>query len=123
MRAMFWLSLGSWCGSRESVPRRWNWRGENSWQSAQSEVLEARVFLSAGEIDTSFGGGDGTLVSKFQTGADDLNSGADVAVQADGKIIVAGTTATGFSDAEKSESSDSTPMARWMRRLVRRVSG
>src|SRR5258705_6862094 len=47
----------------------------------QVEALEPRQFLSAGDLDRSFGSG-GVLLR------DDLNSAYSVAVQADGKILL-----------------------------------
>jgi uncharacterized delta-60 repeat protein len=53
---------------------------------ALAEHLERRVLLSAGDLDTSFGGGDGLVTANFH-GED---RAADMVVQGDGKIVVAG---------------------------------
>jgi uncharacterized delta-60 repeat protein len=52
--------------------------------------LEARRLLSAGDPDLSFGGGDGRVLTDFAGRAD---AAAAVAVQADAKLVVAGTSA------------------------------
>ena len=44
-----------------------------------------------GTFDTSFGGGDGAAVTGFKTGGESRDDfGLDMAVQSDGKIVVAG---------------------------------
>ena len=60
------------------------------------EWLEPRTLLSAGDLDPSFGAG-GTVVTEFTHGSTNLSSGsgAAVAVQADGRLIVAGEVAGG----------------------------
>lgn len=53
---------------------------------AAAEQLEARVLLSAGALDTTFGG-DGIVTKSLNR----LNSLATVSVRPDGKIVVLGT--------------------------------
>src|SRR5262245_13606728 len=57
----------------------------------QVEALETRTLLTAGYLDPPFNNG-GLLEARF-TGAD-ASSASRVAVQADGKIVVAGNAAT-----------------------------
>lgn len=54
--------------------------------------LTTTAVAAAGDLDTTYGG-DGTVTTDF-TGGDDL--AAAIAIQADGKIIVAGTTSQRF---------------------------
>ena len=49
-------------------------------------------YNSDGSPDAGFGGGDGELITGFPTAADDI--GYAVAIQPDGKIVVAGSTET-----------------------------
>jgi uncharacterized delta-60 repeat protein len=56
------------------------------------EPLESRVLFTAGDLDTTFGG-TGTVSLNYFNRNDLANA---VAVQSDGKVIVAGTTATGI---------------------------
>src|SRR5688500_2418993 len=56
------------------------------------EPLESRMLFTAGDLDTTFGG-TGTVSLNYFNRNDLANA---VAVQSDGKVIVAGTTATGI---------------------------
>src|SRR5207237_636290 len=51
------------------------------------EALERRMLLSAGELDPTFGGGDGIFA---HPDAGRSNTAVAAAVQADGKVVVAG---------------------------------
>jgi uncharacterized delta-60 repeat protein len=54
------------------------------------EALEDRTLLNAGDLDPSFGVG-GLVTTEFLNGPSRADTAAAVAVQADGKIVVAGT--------------------------------
>jgi uncharacterized delta-60 repeat protein len=54
------------------------------------EELEGRVLLSAGDLDPSFGTG-GKVTTNF--GPSSMNAASALALQSDGKMVVAGTTA------------------------------
>ncbi len=56
---------------------------------AAVEVLERRALLSAGDLDTTFGGGDGVVITDVSGPAE---LGVDVAVLPDGRCVVAGTS-------------------------------
>jgi uncharacterized delta-60 repeat protein len=58
------------------------------------EQLESRVLLSAGSLDPTFSG-DGKVTADF-SGADTVNYDGSMALQADGKIVVVGTSAANF---------------------------
>lgn len=51
------------------------------------------AFAAAGDLDPSFSG-DGKLTTNFGGIASTRDLGADVAIQTDGKIVVAGTVTT-----------------------------
>src|SRR5256885_59124 len=55
------------------------------------ELLESRRLLSAGDFDTTFGGGDGGVFVDFAATGSDADFGEAMAVQSDGKIVIAGT--------------------------------
>ena len=55
----------------------------------QSEQVAVARYLSDGRLDTTFGGGDGVVATQ----AARLSEGEDIAVQADGRIVVAGRAA------------------------------
>jgi uncharacterized delta-60 repeat protein len=59
-------------------------------EGAQHDVTLAR-YLANGDPDPGFGGGDGKVITDFQGGHD---SAAAVAIQPDGKIVVAGGSTT-----------------------------
>ncbi|MEQ1862697.1 MAG: Calx-beta domain-containing protein, partial [Chthoniobacteraceae bacterium] len=59
------------------------------------ELLETRIALAAGSLDLTFGGGDGVAVID-QFAKQLIESGDAVAVQADGKILIAGSATDGF---------------------------
>ncbi len=52
-------------------------------------------YLSNGDLDTTFGGGDGIVTTAIGSGDDEANS---VTVQADGKILVGGSSNNGTDD-------------------------
>ena len=60
--------------------------------AARMEPLESRAMLAAGDLDTTFDA-DGWVAADFGTNFD---TGRAVAVQADGKIVVAGSTGSAF---------------------------
>src|SRR5439155_6276339 len=60
-----------------------SFQGEAMMSIAEFEALEQRRLLSAGDLDLSFGGGDGIFYGPNKTG------GGAVAVQSDGKVLVA----------------------------------
>ena len=57
------------------------------------EQVEGRTLLSAGALDTTFGGGTGIVVTDFTGGEDQASS---IVTLADGKMLVAGTATTSF---------------------------
>jgi uncharacterized delta-60 repeat protein len=68
--------------------------GTTMQTGAASDVAIARLD-SDGTLDTSFGAGTGKKVVAFDLpGSSNSDSGADVAIQADGRIVVAATVAT-----------------------------
>ena len=56
-----------------------------------AEPLEDRTLLSAGNLDPTFGGA-GTVVTSFPSA---VAAGNAVAIQSDGKIVVAGSATVG----------------------------
>lgn len=88
MRQTGWLSWVRVRAARRTYASRCFKR--RSWRetSAVAESLEARCLLTAGDLDPSFGAG-GKVTTDF--GAASAQS-ATVALQSDGKIVVAGTT-------------------------------
>src|SRR5712691_1227384 len=62
-----------------------------SFTKSRLESLESRCLLSAGSLDTSFDT-DGIVTTPFGTSADEARA---VAVQSDGKIVVAGRATIG----------------------------
>ena len=78
--------------ARRMCPSRWSARRRASWSasgaSAAVESLESRCLLSAGDLDLSFGvaGRVTTSIGTQETGG----STHQVAIQSDGKIVVAG---------------------------------
>lgn len=84
MRLTTMLSLIQTRFARRSRPSRWSVCRHGSWsQSVALESLENRCLLSAGDLDTSFDG-NGELPTAFSV--------AGMALQGDGKIIVAGSS-------------------------------
>jgi uncharacterized delta-60 repeat protein len=59
------------------------------------ELLEARRLLAAGDFDPTFGGGDGGVFVDFAATGTNADFGQAMAVQGDGKIVIAGTTGGG----------------------------
>src|SRR5215213_5850219 len=59
------------------------------------ELLETRVVCAAGDLDFNFGGGDGIVHIDFLKRTL-IESGEAVAVQPDGKILLAGSATDGF---------------------------
>ena len=55
-------------------------------------VLPNRLYAAAGDPDTTFGGGTGKVTTDFSPG---LDRGTAVAIQPDGKIVVAGIASAG----------------------------
>src|SRR4051812_28280597 len=53
-------------------------------------ALPAAAMARAGDLDPSFGGGDGKVTASF--GAGSLDEAKDVAVRPDGRIVLAGTS-------------------------------
>jgi uncharacterized delta-60 repeat protein len=73
--------------------------GNNSLRSAVAPVierLERRALMAAGQLDPTFGGGAPVVTHVSDLGA----TFTDVVVQADGKILAAGTTAYGQATAD-----------------------
>src|SRR5688500_20096842 len=56
---------------------------------ASAQPLERRVLMAAGDLDTTFGGGDGIVVNDFLGRAD---AAGGVAPLAGGRFVVAGTS-------------------------------
>ena len=81
--------------ARRMCPHRWSARRRTSWSasagSAAVESLEPRCLLAAGGLDPSFGAG-GSVRTMFVDQSADARS---VAIQSDGKIVVAGSTNVG----------------------------
>ena len=77
-------------------------------------VLPNRLYAAAGDLDTSFGTG-GKVTTDFSPGLDRATA---VAIQPDGKIVVAGIAAGGAA-SKTSGSPDTTRMVRWIRVLAR----
>jgi len=73
---------------RSSHRRRCNWSGKTV-EGYSAEILEDRTLLSAGELDATFGdaGVVVTNVGETRVGFDT----SDMAVQADGKVVMIGT--------------------------------
>ena len=63
-------------------------KNDHARKSLNLELLEARILLSAGKLDLTFGI-DGLVTTDFGSTSDGAGS---VAIQADGKILVTGTT-------------------------------
>src|SRR5438045_2728942 len=59
-----------------------------SLPGAHFEALEPRVLMSSGDLDPTFGGGDGIVTTSATSGADWIS---DVALAADGRIVVVGS--------------------------------
>lgn len=59
------------------------------------EALEGRRLLAAGDADPTFGGGDGFVSVAFEGFAFTHDSGTAMAVQSDGKIVLAGRSGNG----------------------------
>src|SRR4051794_27675528 len=70
--------------------------GLRSVARAVIELLEVRQLLAAGDPDLTFGGGDGFAVAAF-SGLPNSNHDVpySMAVQSDGKIVVAGYSGSG----------------------------
>ncbi|HZN68882.1 MAG TPA: proprotein convertase P-domain-containing protein [Tepidisphaeraceae bacterium] len=56
------------------------------------ETLENRVLFAAGDLDTTFGGGDGVALVGLPTTL--IDEAKAVAVQSDGKVLLAGSSST-----------------------------
>ena len=77
---------------------------------ARIEPLERRVLFAAGDLDPTFGGGDGVADT-------DLAGGAEaIAVQADGSVVAAGATLTEPGDSSNWRLSATAPTAPSTRR-------
>lgn len=91
MRRTGWFSLIRERVARRARLSRWSNRRRASWSvdcgSAAVESLESRCLLAAGDLDPSFGVG-GVVTTNFGS---ELTFGRSVAIQADGKIVVAGS--------------------------------
>ena len=95
MRRFKLLSLIQERVTRQICPSRWSARRRASWSapggSVAAESLEPRCLLSAGHLDPSFGVG-GKVTTTF--GSSQSVAANGMAVQSDGKIVVAGYTNT-----------------------------
>lgn len=75
--------------TRRMCLSRWSARRRVSWPlSVATESLESRCLLSAGDLDPSFGTGGKVTTSDFPA--------ASVAIQTDGKLVVAGSRGIDF---------------------------
>jgi uncharacterized delta-60 repeat protein len=72
-----------------------------------AEVLEPRWLLAAGDLDPTFGGGDGIATAHFPGSGVVQDSAEGVAVLPDGRVLLAGTTGNG------SNIQDSVALARF----------
>ena len=105
MRLTGWFSLIQERVARRMCPSRWSARRRASWSasggSAAAESLEPRCLLAAGNLDPSFGSG-GYATTRF---GEESPGARSVAIQSDGKIVVAtsavvtGGDAFAFADA------------------------
>jgi uncharacterized delta-60 repeat protein len=92
------MFINSWSGWFQRVVRSSSRGGRRTGRPRRPgfrpglEQLEGRALLSAGALDPTFGAGSGAAVTDF-FGADD--QARSVAVQADGKIVVAGSAKDG----------------------------
>ena len=98
MRRIKLFSLFQERVTRRMCPSRWSARRRASWSasggSAAVESLEPRCLLAAGHLDPSFGVG-GKVTTTF--GSSQSVAANGMAVQSDGKIVVAGYTNTAVS--------------------------
>ena len=67
--------------------------GRRPWRPDRIEALEGRALLAASPIDPTFHGGQAVIIPGDPASTASQNSASAVAVQADGKIVVAGTVA------------------------------
>src|SRR5688572_17435612 len=65
------------------------------------EALEIRQLLAAGDLDFTFGGGDGLAVAAFSGLTTNHDTGGAIAVQSDGKIVIAGRSGTGTNTTDR----------------------
>src|SRR3954471_2343966 len=65
------------------------------------ESLEPRQLLAAGDLDPSFGGGDGFAVAAFSGLTTNHDNALAMAVQTDGKIVLAGRSGNGSNTADR----------------------
>jgi uncharacterized delta-60 repeat protein len=85
-----------------------------SRQNGTGADLALARYNANGTLDTGFGGGDGRVTTDFEGGDDHANA---VAVQSDGKIVVAGLATIGAPGSEQSDfavaryNADGTPDA------------
>ena len=68
--------------------------GGHTWDGDYNELALAR-YNADGSLDTTFGGGDGLVVTSTSSGNENIDA---IAVQSDGKIVVAGRTNNGSND-------------------------
>ena len=67
------------------------------------EVFALACFTTAGNLDTSFGGGDGKVTAQFSSMFPELDDNANaLAIDSNGRIVVAGYAQTTFGDTGKS---------------------